>query len=328
MSTAPIAIVGTGIAGLCAAHTLHAAGQSVQLFDKSRTLGGRMLSKRSEAGHLDLGAQYFTSRDRRFNEAVRQWQAEGWVAEWSPNLYQARGGQLSPSADEQLRWVGVPQMSAIARGLLGDLPVTFSCRITEAFRGEEFWTLVDATGTSHGPFSQLIIALPAPQASALLASAPKLAAVAASVAMESTWAVALGFATPLQTALDACFVQDDALDWLARHNSKPGRDDRLDTWVLHATSAWSRQHLDLPKEQVIEQLCGAFAELIDCVVPAPEFTLAHRWLYARPSQAHEWGALADAHLGLYACGDWCLSGRVEGAWLSGQEAARRLLENL
>jgi len=328
MSTAPIAIVGTGLAGLCAAQTLHAAGQSVQLFDKSRGLGGRMLSKRSEAGHLDLGAQYFTSRDRRFTEAVCDWQARGWVAEWSPNLYQARGGQLSPSADEQLRWIGVPQMSSIARGLLGDIPVTLSCRITEVFRGEEFWTLVDATGASHGPFSQVIIALPAPQASALLASAPKLAAVAASVAMEPTWAVALGFSTPLETGLDACFVQDDALDWLARHNSKPGRDDRLDTWVLHATSTWSRQHLDLPKEQVIEQLHGAFAELIDCAVPAPEFTLAHRWLYARPSQSHEWGALADAHLGLYACGDWCLSGRVEGAWLSGQEAARRLLENL
>lgn len=328
MSTAPIAIVGTGLAGLCAAQTLHAAGQSVQLFDKSRGLGGRMLSKRSEAGHLDLGAQYFTSRDRRFTEAVRDWQARGWVAEWSPNLYQARGGQLSPSADEQLRWIGVPQMSSIARGLLGDIPVTLSCRITEVFRGEEFWTLVDATGVSHGPFSQVIIALPAPQASALLASAPKLAAVAASVAMEPTWAVALGFSTPLETGLDACFVQDDALDWLTRHNSKPGRDDRLDTWVLHATSTWSRQHLDLPKEQVIEQLHGAFAELIDCAVPAPEFTLAHRWLYARPSQSHEWGALADAHLGLYACGDWCLSGRVEGAWLSGQEAARRLLENL
>lgn len=328
MSTVPIAIVGTGLAGLCAAQTLHAAGQSVQLFDKSRGLGGRMLSKRSEAGHLDLGAQYFTSRDRRFTEAVRDWQARGWVAEWSPNLYQARGGQLSPSADEQLRWIGVPQMSSIARGLHGDIPVTLSCRITEVFRGEEFWTLVDATGVSHGPFSQVIIALPAPQASALLASAPKLAAVAASVAMEPTWAVALGFSTPLETGLDACFVQDDALDWLARHNSKPGRDDRLDTWVLHATSTWSRQHLDLPKEQVIEQLHGAFAELIDCAVPAPEFTLAHRWLYARPSQSHEWGALADAHLGLYACGDWCLSGRVEGAWLSGQEAARRLLENL
>ena len=55
-------------------------------------------------------------------------------------------------------------------------------------------------------------------------------------------AVALGFATPLDTALEGCFVRDDALDWIARNRSKPGRDGALDTWVLHATSSWSRQH--------------------------------------------------------------------------------------
>lgn len=183
MSKAPIAIIGTGIAGLSAARTLHDAGQAVHLFDKSRGSGGRMASKRSDAGSLDLGAQYFTARDRRFAETVRQWQAGGWVDQWTPTLFQSRDGQLSPSADEQLRWVGTPTMSAITRGLLGEMPVTFSCRITEVFRGEQYWTLVDATGASHGPFSHVVIALPAPQAAALLSGAPKLAAVAASVAM-------------------------------------------------------------------------------------------------------------------------------------------------
>lgn len=325
MNEAPIAIIGAGIAGLSAAQALQAAGQRVQLFDKSRGPGGRMSSKRSEIGSLDMGAQYFTARDRRFSEAVQQWQVQGWVDAWSPNLYQARNGQLSPSTDEQVRWVGTPRMSAIARGLIGEIPAVYGCRITEVFRGEAFWTLVDADGGNHGPFSQVVIALPAPQASALLASAPKLAAVAASVSMEPTWSVAVAFNSPLETRVEACFVQDDVLDWLARHRSKPGRDDTLDTWILHGTSAWSRQHLDQPKEAIIEQLLGAFAELIDCVVPETAVTLAHRWLYARPAQSHEWGALADAGLGLYACGDWCLSGRVEGAWLSGQEAARRLL---
>lgn len=146
--------------------------------------------------------------------------------------------------------------------------------------------------------------------------------------MEPTWAVALAFQTALDTPMQGCFVQDNPLDWLARNRSKPGRDEQLDTWVLHATSNWSKQHIDLPKEDVIEQLWGEFAELIGCIVPPPTFALAHRWLYARPAGNHEWGALADADLGLYACGDWCLSGRVEGAWLSGQEAARRLLEHL
>ncbi|MFG0380153.1 NAD(P)/FAD-dependent oxidoreductase [Pseudomonas sp. zbq_18] len=325
--TAPIAIIGTGLAGLSAAQALHAAGMEVQLFDKSRGSGGRMASKRSDAGSLDLGAQYFTARDRRFVEVVQQWQARGWVAEWDPQLYQLNEHGLHHSPDEQLRWVGTPRMSAISRALLGALPVHFSCRITEVFRGEQNWQLQDAEGQSHGPFSAVIVATPAPQASGLLSAAPKLAGTAASVIMNPTWAVALAFDSPLDTPVEASFVRGSALDWLARNRSKPGRDSHYDTWVLHASSEWSRQHLDLPKEAIIEQLHGAFAELIGCSLPAPSFSLAHRWLYARPAGNHEWGALADADLGLYACGDWCLSGRVEGAWLSGQEVARRLLEH-
>ncbi|HSX87238.1 MAG TPA: NAD(P)/FAD-dependent oxidoreductase [Pseudomonas sp.] len=325
---APIAIIGTGIAGLSAAQVLHAAGHEIQLFEKSRGSGGRMASKRSDAGALDLGAQYFTARDRRFVEAVQQWQTRGWVSEWSPNLYHCKEGLLSASPDEQVRWVGSPRMSAITRAMLGALAVHFSCRITEVFRGERHWHLLDAEGKSHGPFSHVIVATPAPQATALLASAPKLASAAATVTMEPTWAVALAFANPLDSPVEGCFVQDSPLDWLARNRSKPGRDTSMDTWVLHATSTWSKQHLDLSKEAVIEQLHGAFAELIGCAMPAPTFSLAHRWLYARPASAHQWGVLADADLGLYACGDWCLSGRVEGAWLSGQETARKLLEHL
>ena len=326
--TVPIAIIGTGIAGLSAAHALHKAGHAVHLFDNSRGSGGRMSSTRSEAGALDLGAQYFTARDRRFVDEVQHWQAKGWASEWEPHLYNHKNGQLTPSPDEQIRWVGSPRMSAITRGLLEHLTVTFTCRITDLIRGEKHWHLQDADGKDHGPFSHVIVATPAPQATALLASAPKLASAAAGVKMDPTWAVALAFETALDTKMDGCFVQDSPLDWLARNSSKPLRDSQPDTWVLHATSAWSRQNLDLSKEAVIEQLHGAFAELMHVAIPAPIFTQAHRWLYARPAAAHEWGALADADLGLYACGDWCLSGRVEGAWLSGQEAARRLLEHL
>jgi hypothetical protein len=326
--TVPIAIIGTGIAGLSAARALKDAGHAVQLFDKSRGSGGRMSSKRSEAGTLDLGAQYFTARDRRFVDEVQRWQANGWVAEWEPQLYNCQSGQLSPSPDEQTRWVGTPRMSAITRALLDDLPVEFGCRITEVFQGQQHWNLLDADGGNHGPFSHVIIATPAHQATALLAAAPKLASTAAGVKMDPTWAIALAFDTPLDTPMEGCFVQDSPLDWLARNRSKPGRDATPDTWILHATSAWSKQHLDLPKEAIIELLHGAFAELLHCSMPAPSFSLAHRWLYARPAGSHEWGVLADADLGLYVCGDWCLSGRVEGAWLSGQEAARRLIEHL
>ncbi|WP_016773226.1 FAD-dependent oxidoreductase, partial [Pseudomonas sp. R62] len=119
--TVPIAIIGTGIAGLSAAQALTETGHTVQLFDKSRGSGGRMSSKRSDAGSLDLGAQYFTARDRRFVTEVQRWQSQGWAAEWAPQLYTFQGGQLNMSPDEQTRWVGTPRMSAITRGLLDGL---------------------------------------------------------------------------------------------------------------------------------------------------------------------------------------------------------------
>ena len=323
-----IAIIGAGLSGLSAARTLQAAGHAVQLFDKSRGSGGRLSSKRSSFGDLDLGGQYFTARDPDFCRAVEQWQAQGWVAPWTPQIFQSRQGQLSPSPDTQQRWVGTPRMSALTRGLANGLSVQFEARICEIVRGEQCWQLLDADGQLHGPFSHVLVATPAAQASALLAANPMLAAQAAAVSMEPVWAVAMGFKQALPTAMQACFVHDSPLAWVARNSSKPARNSAIDSWVLHASSAWTRQHLDLPADAVIEQLSSAFANVLQAALPAADFSLAHRWLYARPAQELQLGALADPQLGLYACGDWCLAGRVEGAWLSGQRAAQEILQSL
>ncbi|MBF7730543.1 NAD(P)/FAD-dependent oxidoreductase [Pseudomonas sp. N040] len=323
-----IAIIGTGLSGLSAASALHAAGHEVQLFDKSRGSGGRMSSKRSDFGDLDLGAQYFTARDPGFCRAVARWQEQGWVAPWTPRIYQSRQGRLSPSPDAQPRWVGTPRMSALTRGLLGELPARFACRICEIFRGAQHWQLLDADGNLHGPFSHVLVAVPAAQASALLSAAPALATRALNTPMEPVWAVALGFSDKLPTPLEACFVQDSALAWIARNSSKPGRTAALDSWVLHASSDWTRAHLELPAGDVLEHLAAAFAEVLGQPLPAHAEHLAQRWLYARPAAEQAFAALADPQLGLFACGDWCLAGRVEGAWLSGQQAAREILDSL
>lgn len=324
-----IAIIGCGMAGLSAARQLADAGLPVQLFDKARGSGGRLGSRRSEHGDFDLGAPWFTARDRAFREVVHQWQDSGCLQLWPARLYQIdEGGVLAPSPDAQERFVGVPRMSALSRHLLGDLPVQLGCRISTLQQHGSHWQLVDSEGHQHGPFAAVIVAVPPAQAAPLLEAAPHLASAAASVPMEPTWTAAFAFEQPLDTPVDGCFVRSGVLDWLSRNAGKPGRTSQPDAWVVHASSAWSQQHLQLPAEEVAERLRGALAEALGCVVPAALYSVAHRWLYARATQAHQWGALADTRLGLYACGDWCLAGRVEGAWLSGREAARRLLAQL
>lgn len=57
-----VAVVGAGIAGLACAKRLTELGVLVEVFDKARGPGGRMTSKRTTHGYLDLGAQYFSGR--------------------------------------------------------------------------------------------------------------------------------------------------------------------------------------------------------------------------------------------------------------------------
>ena len=322
-----IAIIGCGIAGLSAAQALVQAGFSVHLFDKSRGTGGRMSSKRSEGGSIDLGVQYFTASDPRFVQAVRAWADKGWVSEWQPALFAWQARQLSAVPHTSPWFVGTPRMSALPRQLLGNIPVTFSTRITEVFRGLTDWHLLDAEGQTHGPFSRVIVSAPAAQAASLLSASPSLASLAAGVQMDPVWSLALAFSQSLATPIQACVVEGSPLAWVARNQVKPQRDNALDTWVLQANSAWTRQHLSLSAEGIVPLLCEAFTHVLGAPLPEIAFSHAHRWLYARPAEALQAVALADTDLGLYACGDWCSASSVEGAWLSGFEVAQQLLRD-
>tara|TARA_Y100000748_G_scaffold165874_1_gene138729 strand:+ start:10174 stop:11148 length:975 start_codon:yes stop_codon:yes gene_type:complete len=319
-----VAVIGAGIAGISAALQLHEAGLAVELFDKSRGTGGRMSSKRTEQGEFDIGTQYFTARHSAFRAAVEDWQSRGWVARWQPRLYRIDEQGLRASEDDQQRYVGAPRMTALSRSLIGDIPLHSATRIVELQRSEAGWLLVDSEAGHHGPYQQVIVATPAPQAVPLLSAAPTLASAAAQAQMEPGWAVCVGFAEPLTLALDAAFVRCGPLDWVCANHSKPGRDSAAN-WVLQSTPAWAAAHLDTPPQEVATLLLEALADALQTELPEVRFVHAHRWLYARPAEDQQWGALAAPELDLYVCGDWCQAGRLEGAWLSGREAAQVLL---
>ena len=64
--TRRIAVIGAGIAGLACARTLMQAGHDVHVYERLTQAGGRMRSVNGPYGSFDIGAQYFTVRDARF----------------------------------------------------------------------------------------------------------------------------------------------------------------------------------------------------------------------------------------------------------------------
>jgi renalase len=307
-SVMSFAIVGAGISGLAAARALRDRGHGVTVFERSAVPGGRVATRVIDAIELpkglsgelafDHGAQYFTVRDDRFSELAAEWERDRVIAKWTGRIVSFDGEGWEDVAEGTNRYVGSPGMSAIANAMAAGLDVRFGERI------EKPEPLLE-----H--FDHVIVATPP--------------AVTAAVAMKPCWTVMAAFDQRVAARFDAAFVNGSALGWIARNSSKPKRNWKIDTWVLHASTAWSQAHLDDRPDDVGAFLMEAFEDLIPAGLPRAFYATVHRWKYATADPPLAVGAIHDKASRITLCGDWCKGARIEDAYLSGLEAANLLL---
>ena len=302
------------MAGLTAARALKEAGHSVVVFDKSARVGGRMATRCVDHQSFDHGAQYFTARGTDFKNRVQQWQADGIVAEWGNDRFVGTGGMSGPAR-------------AVARGL----DVIGSCEVTALRQTAAGWSLESPAKTSsrsfHRSFSAIVLALPAPQALKVLATTDHKIPKLEHARYAPCWAATLAFSSSQTLPFQDLRPNDDMIAWIARDSSKPGRLPSPETFVIHATPAWSRANLEVLPDDACTALLTRF-RVITGFTTEPTYAAAHRWRYALVEQPanrpYLW--LADANIG--ACGDWCLGPRVESAYDSGRALAHAILQQM
>ncbi len=316
-----VAVVGAGLAGLICARMLTEAGLSVQVFDKSKGTGGRMATRRGEEMSFDHGAQYFTVRHPAFARQLIEWEQQGLVAPWTSPVVALHEGKVTPSPS-QIRYVGIPGMSGLCRGLSQTLALNPGHRLIQLERTDGRWWLHFDVG-SHVLADAVVMAIPAPLALPLLHRRTPLAAQLARVAMDPCWALMLLPQRKLGLDFGGAFVDDPRINWIACNSSKPGRHG-LEAWVIHATPEWSRTHLDAAPDAVAQLLHAAFETAIGRRV-TPLLLKPHRWRHAKTSVALGVDYLLDHEARLGICGDWCRGSRVEDAFLSGRQVAAQLL---
>lgn len=343
-----VAVIGAGIAGLFAARTLQDHGLKVSVFEKSRGAGGRMSTRRTdELYFFDHGAQYFTVRDSRFATYVAAWQQQGVVAKWqqaasdsptpetstaSASFVVLKAGSVQSESTPQDRYVGTPHMNSIGKHLAVDLNLQSETQITKVVAQGANFELLDRDGKTWGPFERVILAIPAEQAAGLLPDFPAMQGPLGAVTMEPCWSAMIVLPDALPVDYAGAFVHDSPLSWVARNSSKPGRDSKTESWVLHATPAWTLAHWEDEKESVAAQLLAEFWQATGLTPTTALFQQAHRWKYAIRQNSNSpgpaGGLYSDSQDTLIACGDWAMGGRVEGAFLSGMSAAGRILNSL
>lgn len=279
-----IAVIGAGVAGLACASELAGAGHTVTVFEKARGPGGRTSSRRTERGAFDHGCPVL---------------ARGaWLLELAP-----LGLELADFAGGE---VPVPRMSALARALAQDLEVRAGVRVAPVTRAGDGFRLTADDGADLGTFDRVAITAPAPQAAELLSlAAPDLARRAEAVRYEPCWAVMAAWDAPLDVT-DAWTRDDDAgapVRWAVRESAKPGRDPG-ERWTVQAGPDWSAAHLEDDPADVANAVLAAFVEEQALApLPTPASLTAHRWRYARVTDALAEPCLVGGGIG--AAGDWC-----------------------
>jgi predicted NAD/FAD-dependent oxidoreductase len=284
---------------------------------------------------FDHGAQYFTARDHRFQRYVDSWLQQGVVARWpdQEKLVVLKDGTIEKESSPQHRHVGTPTMNAICKHLGGGLQIQKQTRVEKVQQHENHrLQLIDDSGKELGQYDRLVISAPAGQTAELLAGLSPLAEVASSIDMCRCWAAMVSFDVFEKHDWAGAFVHDSFIVWIARNDSKPGRPFGSADFVIHTDHEFAVENWDLPNEQVAEKIVSEFWRVTGFAELPPAFTTAHRWKFARSTAPLE-AALGmerrfDSAHGIAICGDWLRGDRVEGAFLSGMDAAGVILGSL
>jgi predicted NAD/FAD-dependent oxidoreductase len=327
-------VVGAGISGLLAARELQETGVEVTVLDKGRGVGGRMATRRigdstdsNTRAVFDHGAQFFTVRGERFGSLVDSWLSDGAVAEWSRGFPTP---QEAPT-DGHPRYRGAEGMTSIPKHLAHGLNVRTGERVNRIDQKSSGWRLTTESGSEYEA-GALLVTAPAPQALALAESGEfRLAGedrdALAGIEYDPCVALMVRLAegeAPLPEP-GGLQIKSEPLDWISDNRLKGI--SAAPALTIHAGPGWSRQHYDAPDEELTDMLLQLASDAIGSdLSPLVLDSSIARWRYSWVTQPYPEACLvASSEAPLVFAGDGFGKPKVEGAALSGLDAADRLL---
>ena len=326
-------VVGAGIAGLMAAHTLQSQGLRVIVVDKGRGVGGRLATRwievgNDEKGYFDHGAQFFTVREARFQSFVDEWLRAGIVREWARGFAQSDG---IPNPDGHPRYCGTAGMNAIARHLAQGIEVRTNTKVECVRRQDDQWRMELESGEILLA-DALVLTPSAEQSLALLDKKPEAGAVTLPhevradlerITYDPCFAVLAVLDSPARLPEPGALqLQREPIAWIGDNHRKGISPDAF-TITIHAGPEFTREHWEAEHETVARKLLHAAGEWLRAPV---QHWQVHRWRYSQPRVLHpETCLFVNDGAPLIFAGDGFGAPRVEGAALSGLAAAEKIL---
>jgi renalase len=351
-----LAIIGAGVAGLAAARALsHRRPELVTtVYEKSRSLGGRVATRGQAGFAFDHGAQYVKAPTPDLEQLltaelpsedlldigrpVWTFDAAGTITEgdpaqnadpkWTYRDGLNRLGELLGAGLDIRREV---QIGSLRRPTTDHRPPTTGHVVQSVVGGR--WSVVDSAGQLVGEADLILLTPPAPQAADILAASDFDANAKAALLAELARAtyrrcisLALAYNWPSTRPFYALVNIDRAhpISWLALEHAKgpdrcpPGHS----LLIVQMAPRWSLDHWETPAEELERLVAEQAGALLGEDLRAPLWSDVQRWRYALPDSGADFETLNASGSGLFFAGDYTAGqGRVHLAIESGWRAA-------
>lgn len=323
-----VIVIGAGLSGLLAAGRLQSGGARVLVLDKGRGVGGRLATRRTDAGVFDHGAQFFTAHDPGFRLQVEAWQAAGIVKTWATGFALADGTQ---QRDGETRFCGVTGMSSMAKHLAQGIDVRVQVNVVGLRTEDDGWRVTTERGECFSGRA-LLLTPPVPQGLPLLATGDyplpdRVRGGLSQIEYTPCLAVLAQLSGPSRIPEPGGLMFDGGpVSWMADNQRKGVSSSAGAAVTIHAGPQFSRAHWETPESEVTAVLLDAAAPWLGT---APIQTQLHRWRYSLPLRVYpERCVVVREPAPLAFAGDAFGGSGVEGAALSGLAAGAALLEAL
>ncbi len=322
-----VAIIGAGISGITLANLLDKKVKC-SIFDKSKGVGGRMATRRAEPFQFNHGAQYFKVENKQFKHLLKPLIKNKILQPWKSNHIEVQNKAVIKRVkiNNNKYYCGNTKMNSIVKYLArNNFSIKLSCKIQKVKKIKSKWYIYDTENTSYGPYDWIIFTTPPNQATEILCKDFKYSDIIQKIKMRSCFTLMLGYKKIKKFDFDTALILDEDIKWVSIKNIYQEKKLYFNL-LINSSYSFAEKNINSSRDIMFNYLLRKTSDILNIELDNYEHKDIHFWKYAMAEKKNNFGSFLDDRLRIIVCGDWCMNGRVEGAFLSASNAVSKLLK--
>ena len=314
-------IIGSGVSGSTIAHLL-SKKYTVHILDKSRGLGGRASNKRFKQNlSFDHGVQYISPRSKEFLKFIKTLCKKKEAKIWNGNHLDF----TFEKKDISEKFIGVKGNNFISKYYTKKIKISFQSTVKTILNNKYFWEIRLDNGETIQAKS-IILTCPFPQLKKIAGKYLEKKISNLKINMEPNITTMLAFKNQKTVPVSSIKFNDDILTWAAYENSKNRFKSSNSLWTLQSSIRWARKNINHYKKnkKVENTLISKFLNFTGYKKNKIIFKKTHGWKYSYNLNGSPLKSYWNKKLMLGLCADWFIGPKVENAWLSAIDLAKKI----